>query len=449
MSGTVRSSTPNSRRVDVGKSYSPVTFAEDSGPGAWERPRGSPGWGLSFASALLCLRPLCTWLSRWWRESTQGMSNLFVISEVPAPVVADSEVSNNLTPLLVVSDLTRTPSLRARGARLQASEVAVEAFRRIRNSKDGGISEMDTRVSPGVHFFDAPPKQTGLEGWRRGPTERGIGLWVVPEYCKNSDDRVLFLHGGGYFKGSPREDYMPLLSLIARETGTAVFCPDYRLAPEHPFPAALVDAEAALHWIWVNGPQGSSPCRRLFVFGDSAGGGLALSLCLSLAAHETAVRISGLATVSAYTDLTHSSESYTTRAWDEVLQLGDPIFSWGDPVVERELNNERMQVYYGGRNPRDPLLSPYFATDEQLAALPPSLMMVGNEEQMLCDTVDLGRRARVMNSKVSYFVYPGMWHDWICYAGEAAGQGTPLPEGMDALRRTAEFYSGCPMPTTP
>eukprot|EP01062_Namystynia_karyoxenos_P000719 TRINITY_DN1026_c0_g1_i1.p1 TRINITY_DN1026_c0_g1~~TRINITY_DN1026_c0_g1_i1.p1 ORF type:complete len:380 (+),score=98.83 TRINITY_DN1026_c0_g1_i1:82-1140(+) len=333
------------------------------------------------------------------------------------------------------------------GAAKGRSEVAAECVRRIRASGDGGERDMDKRIVPGVRLLDLPPSQTGFAQWQRGGKPRGTALWAVPQaWDAACGDRVLFLHGGAYLWCSPQDEYRPVAARLAAVTGMPVLCPDYRLAPEHPFPAALNDAEAALRWLARNGPDGPMPCRRLFVFGDSAGGGLSLSLALSCIGSDDIPRISALAVVSAYTDLTHSGQSYYTRAWDEALGVGDPVFSWGDPHMERERCTDLARNYYATRDPRDPLVSPYHATDTQLRQLPPTLMLVGNEEQLLSDTIDLAKRARNAGCFMTWVVYPHMWHDWICYAGEACGQGSELAEGMDAFRRTAAFFEATPVP---
>eukprot|EP01062_Namystynia_karyoxenos_P000720 TRINITY_DN1026_c0_g1_i2.p1 TRINITY_DN1026_c0_g1~~TRINITY_DN1026_c0_g1_i2.p1 ORF type:complete len:380 (+),score=105.81 TRINITY_DN1026_c0_g1_i2:82-1140(+) len=333
------------------------------------------------------------------------------------------------------------------GAAKGRSEVAAECVRRIRASGDGGERDMDKRIVPGVRLLDLPPSQTGFAQWQRGGKPRGTALWAVPQaWDAACGDRVLFLHGGAYLWCSPQDEYRPVAARLAAVTGMPVLCPDYRLAPESHFPDALTDARDALLWIARNGPDGPMPCRRLFLFGDSAGGGLGLALTISCMGSDDSPRISAIATVSAYTDLTHSGESYYTRSWDEALGVGDPVFSRGDPDTEKKYSDSQARKYYATQDPRDPLVSPYHATEAQLRQLPPTLMLVGDEEQLLCDTTDLARRARGAGAPVTLVLYPHMWHDWICYAGEACQQGCELAEGMDAFRRVAGFFETIPVP---
>jgi acetyl esterase/lipase len=214
----------------------------------------------------------------------------------------------------------------------------------------------------------------------------------------------LFLHGGGYNSGSPRTHYK-LAAHLARATGLRLLLPDYRLAPEHPYPAAVKDALLAYGWLLA---QGHKP-GDIVVGGDSAGGGLALSMLLAL-------REAGAATPRAaillapWTDLTVSSSSYE--------RLRDK-----DPVITREGLREAGLWYAGRRDPADPMLSPLFA---DLAGLPPLLIHAGGDEVMVEDSTRLAEQAEAAGVKVTLKVWPELWHVF--------HHGVPdVPESMQAV----------------
>ncbi|KFL26668.1 hypothetical protein JP74_11245 [Devosia sp. 17-2-E-8] len=205
-----------------------------------------------------------------------------------------------------------------------------------------------------------------------------------------SDPRrvFLFLHGGGYNAGSPKT-HRKLAAQLAQATGTRVLMPDYRLAPEHPFPAAVKDALLAFGWLLSEGFKPSD----IIVGGDSAGGGLALSMLLAL--REAGAEMPRAAVLLApWTDLTVSSLSY------ERLRENDPI------IVPERLR--RAGTWYAGRrDPRDPMASPMFA---DLAGLPPMLIHAGGNEVMLDDSAVFAERAQAAGCDVTFKIWPELWH---------------------------------------
>jgi len=213
------------------------------------------------------------------------------------------------------------------------------------------------------------------------------------------------------------------------------------MAPEHAYPAALEDCLAALRWVWEHGPDGTaSPADHVVVCGDSAGGGLALSLLNALHTANTAAsqrvrRPSGVATLSAYTDVTCSLQSYTTRVWNKDTKLGDPVFtaaSFTDTV-------EDSKDYLQGQDPRDPNVSPVFMTREALEDAPPLCMVVGDAEVMMSDTLDVARRALAVGGDVTLRIYPRMWHCFPMYI-EGCGQGHDvLLAGINAINDVCAF----------
>src|SRR5436309_7522900 len=181
--------------------------------------------------------------------------------------------------------------------------------------------------------------------------------WLAPPSAR-ADIVVLYLHGGGYVIGSPRS-HRHLAAAIARSAGTRALLLDYRLAPEHPFPAALEDSVAAYQWLLG---QGIAP-ERVVVAGDSAGGGLTVATLLALR-DRGLPRPAGGVCISPWVDLTNSAASYVTRAV-------------ADPIVTRDAIEGLTQAYIGAGDRKAPLVSPLYA---DLRHLPPLLVQVGGAE---------------------------------------------------------------------
>jgi len=196
---------------------------------------------------------------------------------------------------------------------------------------------------------------------------------------------ILYLHGGAFVMGSPTS-YRSRAARVSYRCQAEAFVPDYRLAPEHPYPAALDDALAA--WRHVRS------LRRgpLFVAGDSAGGGLALSLLLRLRdAGEPAP--DGAVLLSPWVDLTVPSGSEPPR---DLWFTKDHLRHWA-------------RIYAGGADPRDPNISPVHA---ELSGLPPFLLLLGEDELLAEEGRRLFRRARDAGTDARLLVGQGMQHDW-------------------------------------
>lgn len=201
---------------------------------------------------------------------------------------------------------------------------------------------------------------------------------------------ILQLHGGGYY-GRLHNTYRDMAGLYNElSRGMDVLSVDYRVAPEYPFPAALEDALEAYQWILEQGYDRN----RLFVAGDSAGGGLALALCLYLRDHNMQVP-KGIITMSAWTDLTRSGESY-----QENFDI-DPIFGGTkNSLVYKD-------GYYKDSNPEHPYISPI---NGDYCGFPPMLMQVGEYEMLLSDTLEVAKKAKEAGVLVKEHVYYGMFH---------------------------------------
>jgi epsilon-lactone hydrolase len=228
---------------------------------------------------------------------------------------------------------------------------------------------------------------------------------------RSRDERCIFyLHGGGYVMGSPAQ-YRDFIWRIARATSAYVVCPYYRLAPEHPFPAAVDDAVTTYSWLLA---QGAHP-RRLVVMGDSAGGGLALATLLRL--RDEGVPLPAAAVMlSPWIDLALTGESMRTNS-----------------AADLTLRIERVACfarhYLGGADPRHPYASPLYG---DAAGLPPILMQVGSDELLRDDAVRMADRLRAAGSAVELEIWPRMLHVFQLYA-------RVLPEGRRAIERIGAF----------
>ena len=204
------------------------------------------------------------------------------------------------------------------------------------------------------------------------------------------DAVVLYLHGGGYVIGSPRS-HRHLAAAIARAAGTAGLLVDYRLAPEHPFPAALEDAVAAYQWLL----DGGIAPGRIVVAGDSAGGGLTVATLVALRDRQLPRPAAGVC-ISPWVDLTCSGATYATKAAV-------------DPIVTRQSVSMMADAYAGAGDAKAPLVSPLYA---DLRGLPPLLVQVGSDEVLLDDALGLGECARAAGLDVTVEEGPAMIHVW-------------------------------------
>ena len=201
---------------------------------------------------------------------------------------------------------------------------------------------------------------------------------------------ILQLHGGGYI-GAMRNAYRTFAGLYSEmSNGMSVLTIDYRVAPENPYPAALHDAVAAFDWLVAQGFLE----KQIIVAGDSAGGGLALALCMYLKDHERALP-AGIIAMSPWTDLTASGPSY-----DENYEK-DPLF--GNTRNSLIYNRD----YVGENDPTDPYISPLFGDYE---GFPPMLIQVGSIEMLLSDSELVAQKAKEAGVPVKLTIYEGMFH---------------------------------------
>jgi monoterpene epsilon-lactone hydrolase len=221
---------------------------------------------------------------------------------------------------------------------------------------------------------------------------------------------VVYFHGGAYALGGVGT-HRNLVAHIARSTGARVLSVDYRLAPEHPFPAAVEDAVAAYRFVRASGV----PAAKIAVAGDSAGGGLAAACLIAL--RDAGDPLPGAAVcISPWLDLSLSFPSWQTKA-----EL--------DPMLAREQIALCADAYANGADPKTPTLSPVFA---DLAGLPPLLVQVGSSEVLLDEAVEFAKRAEAAGVDATIEVAPDMIHVWHAFADL-------LPEGREALAELATF----------
>ncbi len=201
---------------------------------------------------------------------------------------------------------------------------------------------------------------------------------------------ILQLHGGGYY-GKLKNVYRDMAGLYWElSKGLDVLSVDYRVAPEHPYPAALQDAMAAYQWVFEH----NYDTGHIYVVGDSAGGGLTLALTMALRDHKMPMP-KGLITMSAWTDLTKSGESYK-----ENFDI-DPVFGRIDGSMIFQ------DGYYQEHSPADSYISPIMG---DYTGFPPMLMQVGEYEMLLSDTLTVAQKAKDAGVLVKVHVYPGMFH---------------------------------------
>jgi acetyl esterase/lipase len=226
-----------------------------------------------------------------------------------------------------------------------------------------------------------------------------------------ADDRVVYyLHGGGYVMGSINT-HREMVSHISRAAEARVFIIDYRLAPEHPFPAAVEDSTAGFRWLLK---EGFDPAK-IVIAGDSAGGGLTVATLVALK-DEGEVLPNASVCLSPWVDLEGLGQSMTTKAE-------------ADPMVQRESLVKLGEAYLGDADARTPLAAPLYA---DLTGLPPMLIQVGTSETLLDDATRLAERAKEARVNVTLEPWEEMIHVWQFFASS-------VPEAKEAVERIGSF----------
>lgn len=289
----------------------------------------------------------------------------------------------------------------------QELENLVTNFRRLPATDETSLAEMRANF---VYLEKAlpTPDDARIEVVDAG----GVAAeWVsAPNVAKDADKALLYLHGGGYVYCGPGTHRLLAYNLSAA-TGMPCLLADYRLAPEHPYPAAVEDAVAAYSWMLTQG-YGAD---RLAVAGDSAGGGLTLATMLHLRQRGQPLP-AAIACLSPWTDMTMTGASIQGKVA-------------ADPLV-KPASLERCAAWYLGDGDRaDPLASPLLG---DLTGLPPLLIQVGSEEILLDDASRLAARAEAAGVTVAYQCWDQMFHVWQLYA-------PMLSEARDAIAAIGDF----------
>ena len=236
-------------------------------------------------------------------------------------------------------------------------------------------------------------------------------LWITTPSCRKEAAPLIHLHGGYYIFGDP-ESCAGYMIRLAELAGVPVLSIDYRLAPEHPFPAALDDVVSVLHALHDR----KQPVCNLVLIGESAGGGLALSVAMSLRNNRETLP-EALILLSPWTDLTESGDTYLTLASH-------------DPLMGKGSTQAVVKAYSASRDPSEPLISPLFGNFE---GLPPILIQAGSREVILSDSIRTARRARTAGVDVQLDIWDGMWHTF------HFDQTTP--EACEAISEIGDFIS--------
>ncbi|MGB3492477.1 MAG: alpha/beta hydrolase [Elainellaceae cyanobacterium] len=269
------------------------------------------------------------------------------------------------------------------------------------------LDEMRSHFNEGFSF---PPHPTAQA---RSLQVDGVPAELISLPKSNSERIVLYLHGGGFVMGSC-QTYRRIASDLAEASQATVLCIDYRLAPEHPYPAGLEDTLTAYRWLLNT--QGFRP-EQVAIAGDSAGGNLALVALLSLRdAGETLPAATVL--ISPYCDQTQISQTIATHA--EI-----------DPMVSPQLLKTVTDWYAPNKNLKQSLLSPLYA---DLSGLPPLLIHVGAAEVLLDDSLQLARQAGLANTFVELKVWQNMIHCFHLFA-------PVLTEGKQAIAEIGNFLN--------
>lgn len=280
----------------------------------------------------------------------------------------------------------------------------------------------------------ARPRASEIAQMRRDADTRGLNFGlasdvkvqpvdangVKAEWTSTPDadaaNAILYLHGGGYVLGS-LDSHRHLAAEVGRASGARTLAVDYRLAPEHPFPAPVEDTVAAYRYLLGMGIKPG----RIAIAGDSAGGGLVVGAMLAI--REAGLPLPGCGwCISPWVDMEALGQSFTDRAA-------------ADPTVQKATIQMMAQWYLGGANPRHPHAAPIHG---DLAGLPPLLIQVGSAETLLDDSVALARKAGAADVVVDLQIWPEMIHIWHLYFPMLGAARRAIASGgsfvRDALR---------------
>ena len=245
----------------------------------------------------------------------------------------------------------------------------------------------------------------------------GVACQWVAAPGVTEDKVVVYFHGGGFQIGS-LSSHHELMANLSAASGARVLGVDYRMTPEHRYPAPLEDGLVVMSWLESQGFLSAD----VALAGDSAGGGLALAVMLALGQHRRPMPAAAVV-MSAWTDMTISGASYETR-------------SALDPIHQRPMLLALSRNYLGKtQDPTDPLASPLLASSQQLASLPPLLLQVGERETLVSDSEELANKVVAAGGQAQCQIWPGMIHVFQQFPAE-------LDAARQAIASAGAFLSG-------
>ena len=289
-------------------------------------------------------------------------------------------------------------------------DMTIDDIKALLASRDSGPGEQDVHAMR-TQMAESTAPMVAKEDVTLGETQLGgVRTRTLVPATAVEGRALLYFHGGGYVIGSP-ETHLGLVSHIADAMGAAAWSADYRLGPEHPFPAAIDDGLATYRALL---DAGTSP-DQVIIAGDSAGGGTAVAT--AIAAREAGLpAAAGLALLSPWVNLANTGWSYETRAET-------------DPMVSKDGLDWFATQYLNGAETGHPLASPIEA---DLSGLPPMLIQVGPDEVLLSDATTLAERAGAAQVAVTLEIWPKMIHVFQAFYPF-------LPESRGAIARIGEW----------
>jgi epsilon-lactone hydrolase len=304
--------------------------------------------------------------------------------------------------------ITRPTPVRMSNMSLRAELVrlCLPLFMRPRFPPEVRIEDVRRRMTRFVHLIPRPPRGTEVIAVDAG----GVKAERITTPRSLPNRYLLHFHGGAYVFGFPAL-FRDFTWRIADAASARVLCIDYRLAPEHPFPAAIEDAMAAYRGLIA---ECAEP-RRVAFIGDSSGGGLVLASMMRLRDEGSPLPAAAVV-LSPWTDLALTGQSLTE-------------YGCSDPMVPVELMPRAVEVYLAGADPRSPYASPLYGDP---AGLPPTLIYVGSGEALRDDAVRMAERLRSAGCEVELEVWPRMFHVWPMFA-------RILPEARAAIAAIGAF----------
>ncbi len=287
----------------------------------------------------------------------------------------------------------------------QQLQTIIQTIRSQPDLRGAPIEQRRAAMEAVTVMFPVPDDVTGE------PVDAG-GIpaeWIAAP-STDAERVIYYLHGGGYAMGSINS-HREMISRLSRASGARALASDYRLSPEHPFPAAVEDATTAYRWLLSTGVDPA----RIVIAGDSAGGGLTVATLVSLRDAGDPLPAAAVC-LSPWVDMEATGDSMTTKAE-------------ADPMITHKDVLEGAQAYLNGADPRTPLAAPLYA---DLTGLPPLLIQVGTAEVLLDDSTRLAERARSAGVDVTLEPWDDMIHVWQTMAAI-------LPEAQQAIDRIGEF----------